>query len=262
MAVTVVHFNPQRRSRPGLLGMLTKRVPLNNFGDLAGPRIVARIVQDLGLVEPSTSKRLASVGSIMKLTQPGDTVWGTGINGKSMGLGGSPGLDVRAVRGPLTRELLLQSGARVPAVYGDPALLWARFWPKKSYTSAPSGQRDRITIVPNFHDYSKYASDPRVVNPCDDIETVITRIANSDFVCGSSLHGIVFAESFGIPARLVISEEEHPFKYNDYFAGTGRPTYGVARSPEEAMDMGGERPIDIDLDALLEAFPADLWSRP
>lgn len=257
MTVTVVHFNP--RVRPaGVRGLMSAGKPLDNFGDLIGPALVDRIIAEAGLVQPRESRRLVAVGSIMKLTRAGDTVWGTGVNGKSMDVGAAPQLDVRAVRGPKTREVLRAVGTRVPAIYGDPGLLWPRFWPRESYlsnrTTAP-----RTVIIPNFHDRNSLTGD-NVIDPLGMPHDVIAKIAQSDFVCGSSLHGIVLAEAFGIPARLIQSQTEPAFKYDDYFAGTGRPDYRVAASVAEAIDMGGERPPEFDSDALLAAFPYDLFA--
>ena len=260
MPVEVVHFNPLRR-RPGLRGRFLPKRPLNNFGDLIGPIIVAHLIEQRGLRQPEHTRRLLAVGSIMKLSRPGDTVWGTGVNGKSMDAGAAPDIDVRAVRGPRTRETLLGLGTDVPEVYGDPALLWSRFWPREEYLRDNGGRtRHEVTVVPNFHDRGK-AVGPHVVDPLQDPLEVVREIALSDFVCGSSLHGIVIAESFGIPARLVKPGAEPSFKYDDYYAGTGREVHSAAASVDEAIRLGGEPPAVFDGDALLAAFPEDLWDK-
>ena len=256
MTVEVVHFNPRRR-RPGPAGRFLPRRPLNNFGDLLGPIIVEQIVMDRGLKESARRRRLAAVGSIMRLTQPGDVVWGTGINGKTMSVGAAPDLDVRAVRGPRTAEALRRAGAKVPDVFGDPALLWSRWWPREFYLTAGESL-EPFSVVPN-HNERHQTSGPNVIDPLGDPHHIIGRIARSEFVCGSSLHGIVLAEAFGIPARLVRSAAEPPFKYDDYYSGTGRESYTAANSIEEAVRMGGEAPPIFDAEELLSAFPADLW---
>ncbi|MFG6503096.1 polysaccharide pyruvyl transferase family protein [Microbacterium sp. P05] len=261
MPIDVVHFNPVRR-RPGVLGRFLPRRPLNNFGDLLGPLLVAAIVKSQGLRDTTVGgTRLVTVGSIMKLTQPGDVVWGTGVNGKSMDTGAAPALDVRSVRGPRTRDLLVARGTEVPEIFGDPALLWSTFWPRREYlSSAPSRHElSPVGVVPNFHDRVR-TRDRRLIDPLSPPHEVIGRIARSAFICGSSLHGIVIAESFGIPARLIRPGAEHSFKYDDYYAGTGRESYQPANSVSEAIEMGGEPPADYDAAALLAAFPLDLWA--
>jgi pyruvyltransferase len=256
MPVEIVHFNPRRRAR-GWRGYLRPKRPLNNFGDLIGPELVARILADKHLKQPERPARLLTVGSIMRLSRPGDVVWGAGINGKTMATGAAPDLDVRAVRGPHTRKVLTSLGTDVPEVYGDPALLWPRYWPRASYLEAGSSRP--VTVVPNHNDFAQYAGTRGVISPIGQPHEVIAEIARSEFVCGSSLHGVILAEAFGIPARLIRSDAEPPFKYDDYYAGTGRDTYAVASNLEEALRMGGERAPTFDADALLAAFPAELF---
>lgn len=259
MPVQVVHFNPQRPRVRGPLGRIF-REPLNNFGDVIGPVLVRRIVEQRGLVEPEQDRRLVAVGSIMKLSRPGDVVWGTGVNGKSMDVGGGADLDVRAVRGPKTRSVLMDAGVSVPEVFGDPILLWSQYWPGQQYL-AQGAARD-VTVVPNYNDFPSYKADSRAVDPRIAYHDVIGTIVRSNFVCGSSLHGIVIAESYGIPARLIGSAHEPQFKYDDYYLGTGRASYKTASSVEEAIAMGGEEPPAFDADRLLNAFPEDMWARP
>jgi len=261
MPVEVVHYNPLVKVVPGKLGRLAPnwKRPINNFGDLIGPLLVDRMLEQAGLdaTAGTSGARLVAVGSIMKLAEPGDVVWGTGINGKSMSVGAGAALDIRAVRGPLTRQLLVDAGASVPEVYGDPALLWPMFWPRDLY--APNGASDPVTVVPNFHDWKSWRRDRRAVNPRQDPHAVIKRIAASEFVCGSSLHGIIIAEAFGIPARLITPTTEPEFKYADYYRGTGRPDFRAARTLDEALELGGEPALNWDRQPLVDAFPNDLW---
>jgi pyruvyltransferase len=254
--VDVVHWNPRRPVVPGFLGYaLPVRRRVDNFGDLIGPMLVARIVADEGLIEQTERRRLLTVGSIMHFAKPGDTVWGTGINPKVDRPPAKP-LDVRAVRGPVTQAALEQQGIAAPSIYGDPALLWSRFWPLESYAV---GSRRPIGIVPNFHDVAAFGDDERVIHPRGKVHDVVSRILHHDFVIASSLHGIVIAESYGIPARLIPSRTEPPGKYDDYYRGTGRPDWRSAPTVEAAVEMGGERPPRWDGDAMLAAFPRDLW---
>jgi pyruvyltransferase len=234
---------------------------VNNFGDLLGPLVVSRILTRHG-IDPAQGRRectLFSVGSVLHFASDDDVVWGSGINGKM------PAdsylfhqLDVRAVRGPLTRDFLHSRGIEVPATFGDPALLLPGLAPEL-FAGASRGEH-AITIVPNFNDFPGYSAEPDVLDPRAPLEVCLGRIAGSRLVVGSSLHAIVVAESLGIPARVVASEAEHPFKYEDYYRGTGRADVEAAGSVKEAIAMGGRDLPEFDADGLIEAFPVDLWA--
>lgn len=259
--VELVHWNPARPIFPTRIG---RRLPfrrlVNNFGDLLGPEIVAAILAQRGIRSEDAieDRRLLSVGSVLRLAGDGDVIWGTGVNGKSLDQPyGFTSLDVRAVRGPLTREFLLDRGQDVPEVYGDPGLLTGLLWPRET-VGRPELATDTL-IVPNLNDWSSYRRGPNVLYPRTDLRDCIARIASAEFVIGSSLHAIVLAESFGIPARFIASGHEPAFKYEDYYLGSGRSGYHPARSIAHAMELGGEVPPIWSADPLLDAFPADLW---
>ena len=257
--VELFHWNPRRPVLRGRLGRrLPLRRPVNNFGDLIGPMLVARVLDELGLDPASGHGRLLSVGSVLHFGRPGDVVWGSGINGKQPSVDGRL-LEIRAVRGPRTREQLRRSGAEVPEIFGDPALLWPRFWPRQGYLDQDAHTHP-VTVVPNLHDWSSLRHDPRAISPRAPVHDVIGRIARSELVVGSSLHGVVLADAFGIPARFVASGSEPPFKYHDYLLGTGRAAYDSAPDVDTAIRRGGHPAPVWDPAALLAAFPDELWS--
>lgn len=261
MGVELVHWNPRRPISPNRIArLLPIRRPVDNFGDLLGPRIVARIVQQRGLMEPDAHRRLVSVGSVLHLTRAGDVIWGTGVNGKSLDKPlESQDLDVRAVRGPRTRAFLHERGIGAPDVYGDPGLLLGHLWTREEL-AGDAGPHE-LAVVPNLHDWHALRHRAHVVNPRDQVDRVLRRIASARLVVGSSLHGVVVAESLGIPARLVASSTEPRFKYDDYYEGSGRSGIEIADDVDEALRMGGAAGPSWDPRVLLDAFPEDLWRR-
>jgi pyruvyltransferase len=260
-SVEIFHWNPRRPAR----GRVLRRLrwldrPLNNFGDLLGPVVVEAMLRRLGLrpEDAVADRQLLSVGSVLHFAQPGAVVWGSGVNGKIPAeRHRTADLDVRAVRGPLTRRFLADRGVEVPAVYGDPALLLPILLPDLR-RSRPTRT---LTVIPNLNDAATAAPVDGFVSPRGRLRGVLEAIASSELVVGSSLHAVIVAEALGIPARLVRSEAESDFKYADYYAGTGRPGFEAAASVQEAIAMGGEPPISWDPQPLLDAFPADLWWR-
>jgi pyruvyltransferase len=257
---TVFAWNPPKR-RGRLSSRLLAHKRLNNFGDLLGPLIVGALLREHQLRpgRPSRRHRLLSVGSVIHLARPGDTVWGSGINGK-MPLRAEllQSVDFRAVRGPMTRDALAHHGIECPAIYGDPGLLVPTLLPELC-GAAPLRSKEPL-IVPNFNDYPEFEHLPNVLDPCSPVEVCVSRIAHSRLVVGSSLHGLIVAEAFGVAARGIISVAEHEFKYADYYHGTGRPDFRLAANVEEAVDRGGESPPVWSPQALIDAFPIDLWT--
>lgn len=226
----------------------------SNFGDALSPRIVERIIHRQLDQKSEYKQQLLAVGSILHLAHDNDVVWGSGFNGKiSHKQHKYTCLDVRAVRGPLTRKFLLSRGIKCPEIYGDPALLLPILFPELK--AEPTVD---YIVIPNLNEIDAFKDFPNLVLPTKDCISVVQAILKAKFVISGSLHGIVVAEAFGIPARLIrITNEEHLFKYRDYYLGTGRKHFRVARSLKEALKMGGESKPVVDLNLLLESFPYD-----
>jgi len=256
--VEIVHWNPKRPVIAGPLGKFLPKKLVNNFGDVLGPIVVAKVLENLGVSSSAaeSKSRLLTIGSILHLSHPGDVVWGSGVNGKALDQFTPSKLDVRAVRGPLSRNFLLKKGIAVPEIFGDPGLLVGHFWNRDVLARGQSA-RDFIEI-PNFHDFSESTIEDHHVNPRGELWDVLRQIASSSFVAGSSLHAIIVAESLGIPARVIRSGTEPMFKYDDYFRGTGRAGAEPASNFAEAIKMGGQVPSIWSADQLLGAFPRDL----
>lgn len=260
-SVKILHWNPRRSLGDGRLGRLVPVGPRpNNFGDLLGPLIVKLLLAQRGIPNRARERktRVLTVGSILHFAKSGDHVWGSGRNGNIPDSQHSfEQLDVRAVRGPLTREFLIDRGVPAPRIFGDPALLLPQLHPMMT-TWAQEKETD-ISVVPNLHDIKAFRKVPGFVSPTAPLELVLERIARSRFVVGSSLHGIIVAESLGIPARLIVPSKEGRFKYEDYYRGTGRSRYEPAVDVHQAMKMGGEPLPEWDPAPLVESFPWDLW---
>ena len=262
--VQILHWNP----RANLIGeRLPIRRRINNFGDLLGPLVVELLCGASLRLAPNPNRphpgpRLLTVGSILHYARDGDCIWGTGTRGNT-----DPSryrfstLDVRAVRGPRTRAVLLERGIAVPEIYGDPALLLPELMPQlRSWAKAKTRS---LTIVPNYADHAamSVAHGRACLDPRGGVTDCLRTIAQSEAVVASSLHGLIVAESLGIPARLLAPARESPFKYEDYYLGTGRDPVPPAVTVAQALrELPAEvTPVRAD-GRLREAFPHDLWA--
>lgn len=257
---------PQLRAYEGLPLYYWQQKEFVNFGDYISLKLVERIadqpVEVFYRSPKNKKKKMLAIGSILSFAAEDDVVWGSGINGKVLALKNYSftNLDVRSVRGPFTRKFLMENfGIDVPEVYGDPGLLFPYFFPEFKRSENPT--YDYI-VIPHYSEQKLFPKDKegRIVYPTDDWEEVIAKIVDSQFVISSSLHGIVIAEAYGIPARFLrITENEFIIKYDDYYHGTNRPDYQYATSVEEALSMGGELSFECDLNLLYESFPKEFW---
>ena len=62
----------------------------------------------------------------------------------------------------------------------------------------------------------------------NDVEGILTEIYNADLVLSSSLHGIIFAHSYGVPAIHIIAntpESKDCFKFKDYYSAFNNIKY-------------------------------------
>lgn len=238
-----------------------------NFGDYLSLKLVERIVGQpiktkLNQKTTKKEKKLLAVGSIMARASNGDVVWGSGVSGKRLNKSdyNFTNLDIRAVRGPLTRKFIMDNfNITCPEIYGDPVLLLPYFFPEFKKKKNPTYE---YIIIPHYTEQKLFPKDmyPNVVYPTDPWDEVIKKILDSKFVISSAMHGLIVAEAFHIPARMLrITENEPIFKYQDYYHGTNRPNFRFATSIEEALKMGGEPDFECDLEKLYAAFPFDCW---
>jgi pyruvyltransferase len=233
---------------------------------MLGPLIVRALVKQRGLgPEAVCPSRLLSIGSILHLARDGDIVWGSGVNGdqREKDWVRARVLDIRAVRGPRTRAVLMERGIMAPAIYGDPALLLPAVMPE--LLEEAQRKRFEVTVVPHYKELKQnphWRMSPKVLSPRAPLKRCLSRLAASELVVASSLHGIVVAEALGVPARLVRCSVQTEFKYHDYYEGTGRVNYSPAETVREAVAAGGEPPPVFSSETLLAAFPADLWQSP
>ena len=222
-----------------------------NYGDLLGKYLVEKISNKTVVwVKPSRFSVLnffrpiyVTVGSILTHVNQHCIVWGSGIISKAYPIKKARFL---AVRGPQTRKHLLALGYNVPEVYGDPALLLPQYYRptiKKTYA---------VGIVPHYNDFKKvkeyYANDPSVLLidlMTNDVEKTTNEILQCQKIVSSSLHGIIVAHAYGIPAVWQKFSNDvfgDGIKYLDYFESVAIKPY-MPNIVEGKMDQ--DRLLDL-----------------
>jgi pyruvyltransferase len=153
-------------------------------------------------------------------------------------------------------------GIACPEIYGDPALLTPLLYPEDKFGSEKTHE---IGIVPHWVDReSVKVNDPRVMvldlhwSP----ETFISAMLRCERIVSSSLHGIVFAEAYGIPVDWVELSDNvigRGFKFHDYYLGTGRDA-PVPLTGDGLLQERSWTPPIFHRAALIKAFPFRLRS--
>lgn len=241
---------------------------LPNVGDYL-PRVVLDYMTNRGGVSLETSKtyQLFTIGSIIHYFTDSDAViWGSGIWKPEIAMQLQQRhyikLDIRAVRGPITRNLLLKCGYQCPEIYGDPAILMPLIYKPQVTKHRKFGLI--IHINRTSESVKEKYEDELISVVTRDYKTFINEICGCEKVISSSLHGIILAESYGIPAIMIQNDvEDQPMKFFDYYYSTGRYHFKIASSIEEAIEM---KPMELpELDdlrkGLLDSFPYDIFGK-
>ena len=240
---------------------------VKNLGDLLSPIIVDFMLQRKGIsIDKKTdTTHLLALGSLLGF--PFDaTVWGTGAQSfiqisclyKWRRI---RKYDVRCVRGPLSANALRVFGYHCPNVYGDPAVLMPLIY-------APSNTEKKYDVIYIPHFNNKVVPCPEGVKvldiQTDDYKMFIDELCKAKKVVSSSLHGIILAEVYGIPAVFHAENRMNEIlKYYDWYYSTGRYSINMANTIKEALEMKPMPLPDIQTlqDNLLETFPYDLWEK-
>jgi pyruvyltransferase len=206
-----------------------------NFGDALSRDVVAWASnQPVQLVPASTSNKLLAVGSVLQHAKSGDVIWGTGVNPydyQDFWINYSKStldLNVLAVRGPITRDVLISRKIHCPPVFGDPAVLLPMIYPKDL------SRVHEAILIPHLKDHSYYKSSKAaslgipVVDPANEWRNVVDLITSAQLVISSSLHGIIVAEAYGVPAIWFRpTQGEGYLKFQDYYGSTHRAPFPI-----------------------------------
>ena len=179
-------------------------------------------------------------------------------------------LNVRAVRGRITLERLrrLTRQALEGVAVGDPGLLASRLYPAKGpafricgiiphHAELADVKRSAETVAKElesgilldstikamsaFDRLKRIIPGAVVLNPESAPETVVRRISECKTLLSSAMHGLIVADSFGIPNMRVVASRSlmgGDYKFKDYYSAFSCERYRV-------MDIRGDFPKNI-----------------
>lgn len=287
--------------------------PYTNFGDALSPIVVSAIsglrVRKAGFDQ--NIARISGVGTIAHVFRNGEVhVWGSGLDRTINPLGDDRGpwapppdtrFVIHATRGRNTRQAFLDNGIAAPEAFGDPGWFCHKLWPElvdseKLYDlgivlhlteleqetpdAAPAARflryhipddlKDRVCVISTITDRSVAG-----------VRATVEKIARCRRILSTSLHGIVVAESMGVPAFFygytygnpplsgpvgmqVDDAERMDHRMRDLYSGAGYarvPTYVADRKAvpdwQALLNWTAARQslLRTDLQPLFKAFP-------
>ncbi len=197
-----------------------------NWGDAINPVIInhfsnKKVLHIADVINLFNYPVYTAIGSVLDKVQYNNLViWGSGFKHSESRLIVPP-KDVLLVRGPLSRKLIINSGFNCPENYGDPGLLFPMlYWPavKKQF---------KLGVIPHYCDFNsdtiqmlKQNKDVNIIDVMAGAYSVVDEALKCDFIASSSLHGLILADTYGIPntwIKLSNKISGGSFKFHDYY---------------------------------------------
>lgn len=204
-----------------------------NFGDFVTPWL-ANYFTNRPIINvrniPSSEGAILGVGSIVQAygeNHKNIKVWGSGIISAENHLATATKLKkanldhVYACWGELTKKFFNNYDFSHSEILGDPALLFGKIYKPRNL------KKYKYAIIPHYIHFKLFKEmeieDCIIIDVRDELTEVIDRIYNSDKIISTSMHGLIIAQSYGIPwlhlyindGRLLMGEE---FKFEDFYS--------------------------------------------
>jgi pyruvyltransferase len=171
------------------------------------------------------------IGSIIHWADNQSIVCGSGLIAEHIGLKHKPS-KIFCVRGPLTAEKIRKLGIECSNKFADPGVLAAKIYPGNDKI------KHQIGLVPHYWDFSNDYTEfcrskgVQILNVQDEPSVFFQQLRECEIILSSSLHGLIFAHSFGKPALWIEVSDKvigNGFKFYDYYSSLGVAPGNVKR---------------------------------
>lgn len=237
-----------------------------NWGDNLTPHVYKWITGHAPRIDVFGTNRLVMIGSLSHVLHENDHVWGTGMLSPSH-LPKVSGLKFHAVRGPLTRKVLMDAGYDVPMIYGDPGVFMPLIYPMNDVVVDCE-----VGIIPHYADMARISTQfsgtggIRIIDICSGVKNVMQEVARCNVILSTSLHGVILAESLGKHAAHIMVSNEltgGTFKFDDWYLSSGRDS-GLSLDCRDGLSLDIAiahamriPPMELDTALLLKSFPEE-----
>lgn len=219
----------------------------------------------------SRKELICGIGSILHFADNNCVVWGTGSIWYDSVPKSKP-KEILSVRGKLTYKNLVNKGYSSPEIFGDPGLLIKKY---SDNTILKNTKKYKLGIIPHhaerhFKLFDEFRKNKDVlVLDIEDVDNFITDLTSCEIIASSSLHGLIFSDSFGIPnVWLSFSDLIHGqhFKFHDYYSSiynkdvSNMMSFKVnsANQYTQIIKLASLKAIDLDVD-LIEKTLVDYY---
>lgn len=170
----------------------------------------------------SWQNNLMAIGSILKWGNNRTKIWGSGFLYESDSFNGGK---IYALRGEYSNNKLKEMGYKGCEIFGDPALLLPLIVP------CDNKPKKILGIIPHWQDLNSMPPPNKnydIINlKTTNIIDKINEITSYQYILSTSLHGIIVAHAYGIPAIWIQQNkiDGDGIKFKDYFSSVNIPIY-------------------------------------
>lgn len=247
--------------------------PKDNYGDILNPHVLSYVSGRDVVWASAMDADIVAIGSVMNVVnkrvsenQKPVYVWGTGMM-ESEQMDIAHGAAITLVRGPLTATRLEMDD--LP--WGDPGLL-----ADEALDVSGTGKTHKYGVIPHWMQnsapevselLSALPNAAHINMMTQDVKQTTQDIANCEVILSSSLHGLIVADSLGIPSIWIDTGRigtHTRFKFFDYALSVGRAM--AAPFNIKTLLSSGIPEVNVDYfvnlpaikDTIKRAFPSEL----